>query len=151
MKAASAWRRVMGASYECVLLFGVVWLAGYGFSALVRFQGQPGTTRTVFQTYMALVLGAYFVWLWSDGRRTLPMKTLAMRLVTDAGAPVSKARAVVRYAAAAVMLSLPLALARSVHPGFALLSVVPFAWMMIDSERRTLWDRVAGTRMVTDA
>lgn len=150
MKPASAWRRLMGVCYECVLLFGVVWLTGYAFSALVQFRGQPGAARTAFQIYMALVLGAYFVWLWSDGRRSLPMKTLAMRLVTDAGAPLSKARAALRFLAAGAMLILPMAAARDVHPALALLALLPFAWMPFDARRRTLWDLAAGTRMVTD-
>src|SRR5690606_16041910 len=43
--AADPWRRLMGAIYECVLLFGVLWFADYLFSALTRFQGEAGPMR----------------------------------------------------------------------------------------------------------
>lgn len=150
MKAASAWRRLMGVAYEALLLFGVAWFFSYAFSALAQFRGEPGAARWVFQWYLLAVLGAYFVWAWSNGRRSLPMRTLSMRLVAAAGGPVTTGRAALRFAAAVVMLVLPLALASAVHPGLAALMIVPFAWSALDAQRRTLWDIAAGTRMIVE-
>lgn len=137
--------------YEGMLLFGLAWFAAYVFSSLAQFRGEPGTGRLVFQLYMAAVLGAYFAWLWSGGRRTLPMKTLAVQLVTDAGAPLTPARAAWRYVLALALTSLPLAGAQFVHPAWFVGALLPFGWMLADPLRRTLWDRMAGTRMVVDA
>lgn len=141
----------MGASYEGLLLFGVLWLTGYAFSALAQFKGQPGGLRWAFQVYVALVLGAYFTALWSGGRRTLAMKTLDLRLLGPGDAPLSPARAAVRFGAAAALLVLPLGAAKALHPALGAAALLPFAWMLVDAQRRTLWDVVAGTRMATDA
>src|SRR5690606_19085778 len=54
--AADPWRRFMGATYECILLFGVVWFADYLFSALTRYQGEAGPLRLAFQLFTGLVL-----------------------------------------------------------------------------------------------
>ena len=150
MTPASAWRRLMGVFYEGMLLFGVLWFFGYAFSALTQFRGTDGLARGAFQLYLLLVLGAYFVWFWSADRRSLPMRTLSMRLVTSAGGTVSVARAAARYAAATTMLVLPLAAAQALHLGFAAAVLLPFGWMLADRQRRTLWDVAANTRMTVE-
>lgn len=147
---ASPWRRLMCTAYESVLLFGVVWFFGYAFSALAQFKGEPGAARSAFQVYMVLLLGGYFTLFWSAGRRTLPMKTMAVRLVTREGGPVSVPRAAWRYAVAVALLAAPLAAARQLHAATALLVLLPFAWVLVDRQRRTLWDVAAGTRLVND-
>lgn len=140
----------MGVFYEGTLLFGVLWFFSYAFSALAQFRGTEGTALLVFRTYLFLVLGAYFTWFWSAGRRSLAMKTLSMRLVTADGGRLSIARAAARYTVAVLMLALPLLGADVVHKGFAAAVLVPFAWMLVDGQRRTLWDIAAGTRMTVE-
>ena len=78
---ASPWRRFMACVYEGIILFGVVFFFGYGFSALTQYRGEPGALHTAFQLFMFAVLGAYFGWFWSNGRWTLPMKTIGVKLV----------------------------------------------------------------------
>jgi uncharacterized RDD family membrane protein YckC len=90
----------MCVAYEGVILFGVVFFFAYAFSALTQYKGQSGMLRNVFQAFMFCVLGMYFVWFWSKGRRTLPMKTMGVTLVDQAGAPAGRGRALVRYLAA---------------------------------------------------
>lgn len=147
---AGLWRRCMSAVYESIVLFGVVVFFGYGFSALVRFQGVPGPMRWAFQGFLLAVLGAYFVWFWSLGRRTLPMKTVGLRLVDARGGPVGRGRAAVRFAVAAAGLILPFAAWKHVGPAGLLLFPVPIAWAAFDPQRRALYDVVAGTRLVVD-
>lgn len=67
--------------YEAIILFGVIFFFGYAFSALTQFTGAEGWLRTAFQAFMFLVLGAYFSWFWSQGRWSLPMKTIGVKLV----------------------------------------------------------------------
>ena len=145
---ADPWRRFMCVAYEGVILFGVVFFFAYGFSALTRFNGQPGPLRWAFQGFMMLVLGVYFVWFWSHGRRTLPMKTMSVRLVDEQGQPASTQRAIMRYLAALAGWVIALGLAAGVHGAAILLVAVPFGWALIDRRRRTLYDLASGTRLV---
>jgi len=139
----------MGITYECVILFGILWFVDYAFSALTRFQGEPGTLRHVFQGLQVLVLGIYFVGFWSKGRRSLPMKTVSLKLVSVTGGPVTTAAASIRYFSALIMVLIGLALAYYVHPAAGVLSLLPYAWTVLDRDKQALYDRIAGTRLVT--
>lgn len=145
--AADPWRRLMCVAYECVLLFGVLFFFGYAFSALAQFKGAPGIGRWLFQGFITLVLAVYFVWSWSDGRRTLPMKTMSVRIETAAGRDLSPLRALGRFAAALGMIVLAIAAGRLVHPLLYILLLAPFASTLVDRDRRALYDLVAGTRL----
>lgn len=147
---AGPWRRLMCIGYEGVLLFGVLFFFGYAFSALTQFRGAPGALRWAFQGFIALVLAVYFVWSWSGARRTLPMKTMSVRLVDAQGAPLTVPRALARFVAAAAMMVATVAAGAYVHPGLALLLVLPAAWSLVDPQRRALYDIVSGTRLVCD-
>lgn len=145
--AADPWRRLMGIAYEAIILFGVVWFADYAFSALTQFRGHPGALRTAFQLFTLGVLAAYFVYFWSDGRRSLPMKTLALQLQARDGRPASPARALGRFAAGAGLAIGALAAGYYLHPGLYALLLAPFAWTLVDRDRRALYDLIAGTRL----
>lgn len=146
--AATAWRRLMCVAYECILLFGVLFFFGYGFSALAQFKGAPGPLRWAFQGFVFLVLAAYFGWSWSEGRRTLPMKTMMVSVVTEEGRPLTLGQALLRFVAAFAMLVIAAAAGSFVHPSLWLLVLLPFAWTLIDRDRRALYDLVCGTRLV---
>lgn len=151
LSPAGTWRRFMSAVYESVVLFAVLVFFGYGFSALFQFRGEPGALRWAFQAFLFVVLGCYFVWFWSHGRRTLPMKTVSLTLVGPAGQPISTGRALTRYLWAWIFLVLPVAIAWSMKSGWALWLVpVPFLWSLVDAQRRALYDVLAGTRLVVD-
>ncbi len=145
--AADPWRRFMGFAYEAIILFGVVWFADYAFSALTQFRGHPGALRTVFQWFTLGVLATYFTYFWSEGRRSLPMKTMSLQLQTRAGEPVSVVHAFVRFAVISALCVGALAAGYFVHGGLYVLLLVPFLWTMVDRDRRGLHDVIAGTRL----
>ncbi len=149
--AADPWRRFIGFAYEAIILFGVVWFADYVFSALTQFRGHPGALRTVFQWFTLGVLAAYFTYFWSEGRRSLPMKTMSLQLQTRAGGPVSPVRAFARFAAVAALGVGALAVGYYVSGWLNLLVLVPFGWSLVDPDRRALYDVIAGTRLVVRA
>jgi uncharacterized RDD family membrane protein YckC len=143
--------------YESMLLFGVVFVAGWLFSTLLQ-QRHALYLRANLQEWLFVVIGIYFVWFWSHGGQTLAMKTWRIRLVSTSGQPVGFRRALVRYLLAWGWLV----------PGFALawwlgarnwwLVLIPAAnlllWSLtiyLDPERRFLHDRLAGTRLVDAA
>jgi len=126
-------RRLLSMVYEALLAFAVTFLAGIAFWSAAE-GNLAGGARLLFQIYLFLVLGVYFVACWSRGGRTLAMQTWRMRVVRRDGASISAARAAWRYALAWVSL-LPLG--------------AGFLWACVDSDGQFLHDRLAGTRIVT--
>jgi uncharacterized RDD family membrane protein YckC len=90
------WRRMACFTYEGVLLFGVVVIAGLAYSVLSNqrhaLQGVIG-----MQAFLFVVLGAYFVFFWSRRGQTLAMLTWHVKLVRTDGSAVGPGRALVRY------------------------------------------------------
>jgi uncharacterized RDD family membrane protein YckC len=150
---AGVWRRFMCAGYEALILFAVAVFFGYAFSALTRFEGhlpQADGLRLAFQIYLLLVIGVYFGWFWSRGRRTLPMKTLGVQLTDRQGQALAPSRAALRYIAVLACLAVPVALiVQGLAIGFALLPL-PFAWALFNKSRSTLYDQLAGTCLILD-
>lgn len=125
-------RRLLSMLYESLLAFSMAFLAGLAFYGATEGR-LAGEMRLLFQAYLFLVLGIYFVACWSRGGRTLAMQTWRMQIVRRDGAPLGVGRAVVRYALAWVSL---------------LLLGAGFFWACMDRDRQFLHDRLAGTRMV---
>ena len=125
-------KRLLSTVYEALLAFAVAFLAGVAFHGATEGR-LAGGERLLFQVYLFLVLGLYFVTCWSRGGRTLPMQTWRMRIVRLDGAPVEIRRAALRYALAWISL---LALGAG------------FLWAWLDRDRQFLHDRLAGTRIV---
>lgn len=96
LHAPGVGRRLACFTYEGVLLFGVLMVAGWLYSSLTQ-QRDAMVGRHGLQAFVFLALGIYFVWFWSHGGQTVAMKTWRIRLVTRDGGPVSQARALARY------------------------------------------------------
>lgn len=117
----------------------------------------PGLAeRVLLFCILFAVLAAYFVWCWSNGRRTLAMKTWRLRLVRAADGAVPTPRlALSRYLAAWIGPALAVA-AYAVLSRYgwgahaAWLVALNFLWAFVDPDRQFLHDRVAGTRIVMD-
>jgi uncharacterized RDD family membrane protein YckC len=118
--------------YEALLAFAIAFLAGIAFYSAAEGR-LAGEMRFLFQIYLFLVLGVYFIACWSRGGRTLAMQTWRMRVVRRDGASIGVGRAALRYALAWVSLA-------SFGAGFL--------WACVDSDRQFLHDRLAGTRIV---
>lgn len=125
-------RRLASLVYESLLAFAIVFFAGLVFYGAASWE-LSGSVRNVFQIYIVVVLGIYFVWCWHRGGQTLPMKTWKLRLVSADGGPVSIRRATLRYVLAC--------------PSIALAGA-GLVWAVFDRDRQFLHDRLAGTRIV---
>jgi uncharacterized RDD family membrane protein YckC len=125
-------RRVLSMLYESLIVFAVAFFAGLAFYSATHGR-LSGNTRLVFQLYLFLVLGAYFIACWSRGGRTLPMQTWKMRVVRPDNLPIGVGRAALRYVLA--------------WPSLLLFGVGVF-WAFFDRDRQFLHDRLAGTRVV---
>jgi uncharacterized RDD family membrane protein YckC len=148
LESADPWRRIMSATYEFVILFGVVFFFYYAFSSLTRLTGAPGLLRNVGQGFLFLVMAVYFTWFWSRGRRTLPMKTMGLMVVDKLDQPVKPSQAFTRYAIALGLIAAVLAAVKYTLLVFGVLFLLPIAWTIIDKDKRALYDVLSGTRLV---
>lgn len=155
VELAGLQRRLASLVYEGVLLFGVVFIAGYLYSALTQqrhaLQGQHG-----LQAFMFLVLGIYFGWFWSHGGQTVAMKAWHLRVVDTQMRPLSQRRALARYLLSwlwfmpALLLAYLLQL-HSVGAIFAALlgGMLVYALLSrLDPRRQFLHDRLCGTILI---
>jgi uncharacterized RDD family membrane protein YckC len=149
-------RRMAAFVYEGVLLFGVVFIAGFLYSTLTR-QDHALRGQTGLQVFVFVVLAAYFVTFWSRGGQTVAMQAWHVRLVTTAGAAVTPLRALARYLLAWLWFA-PALIAASVaglHSAaqiFTLMIVGAIAYALLallHPQRQFLHDAVCGTRLVT--
>jgi uncharacterized RDD family membrane protein YckC len=125
-------RRALSMLYESLVVFAIAFFAGLAFYGVTHGR-LSGNTRLLFQLYLFLVLGTYFIACWSSGGRTLPMQTWKMRVVRRDNLPIGVGQAALRYALAWPSL---------------LVFGVGFFWAFFDRDRQFLHDRLAGTRIV---
>jgi uncharacterized RDD family membrane protein YckC len=142
--------------YEGVLLFGVVFIAGYLFDTLTQSRNALAL-RHVRQFVLFVAIGLYFILSWRRGGQTLPMKTWNIRLVDRGSQAMSVSRLTLRYI---LLWPLPLLTALLVYgisqatgyPSIDLFIVcAPFSvfiWTWLDPQGQFLHDRVLGTRLV---
>jgi len=140
--------------YEGVILFGIVFIAGYLFGTLTQ-QRNGLTHHNILMGWIGFVLAVYFVYFWTHGGQTLPMKTWRLKVVDARGAPVSIARAIARYVFAWLWFLPPLALHPLLQLSVPATLVVTTVWIALwaaavwlDPARQFLHDRLAGTRIV---
>lgn len=147
-------RRLAALVYESILLFGVVFVAGYLFATLT--QQRNGLAHHQWLTaWIALVVGAYFVWCWTHGGQTLPMKTWRLRVVDLHGNALSVTRALARYLLAWLWFVPPLALHSLAGLSVPVTLGTTGLWFALwagaarlDRSGRFPHDRLAGTQIV---
>ena len=157
LQAPPLWRRMACWLYEGVLLFGVVFITGYLFSALT--QTRSGTqNRHALQGFMFLMLGIYFAWFWSKGQ-TLAMKTWHIRVTDRTGKPIAQWRALLRYMWSWLWFLPPLAALYLAgtwkrHGGLAIMLLLGWVlfWALLTRlmpGRQFAHDLMAGTRLIS--
>ena len=139
--------------YEGMLLFGVVFIAGYLFGTLSQTK-HAMNNRHGLQAFLFLVFAIYFTWFWSKGQ-TLAMKTWHIRILDKAGLPVTQARALARYVLSWVWFLPPMMLAWPFNLPAVEVAVLVVGWILIWAllsrfqSRGQYWHDVwAGTQLV---
>lgn len=126
--------RLIAMLYEFVLLAALLFAATALFLAVAGdARNQPA--QTILQGYLVLVAGGYFVWNWTGGRRTLPMRTWRIRMIDANGGTPRVPVAIIRYLYAV--------------GGLAACGLTLF-WPLVDRDRQFLHDRMAGTRLIAE-
>jgi uncharacterized RDD family membrane protein YckC len=140
--------------YEGMLLFGVVFIADYLFSALSQTR-HALENRLPQQVFLFLVLGIYFVWFWSRGQ-TLAMKTWHIRVVDRQGQALTQPRALLRYALSWLWFVPPWAITWLLGLDARYVMVLSLAWIALwmalarlHRDRQFPHDVLARTRLVS--
>jgi uncharacterized RDD family membrane protein YckC len=93
----------------------------------------PSESQTFTRAWMLAVASAYFLWFWTHGGQTLPMKTWRLRVSCADGGRLDLNRALLRLVL--------------VYAGWGLAGA-HFAWALVDRDGLFLHDRLVGTRIV---
>ena len=140
--------------YEGMLLFAVVFIADYLFSALSQTR-HALENRLPQQIFLFLVLGIYFVWFWSRGQ-TLAMKTWHIRIVDRQGQNLSQKQAFVRYVLSWLWFVPPWALTWTLGLDASSVLWLSLVWIAfwivlarLHLDRQFLHDVIARTRLVS--
>ncbi len=158
-------RRLAASLYEALLLAALALVVGLVLLPLI---GPAATTasqllalprpaaRAISFACLFAAIGAYCIWLWSGGRRSLPMRTWGLVLTTATGGSVSPRLAALRYLAVwtgpACAVAAYLALRPYGHRRWAVaLLAINYVWALVDRDGRFLHDRLAGTRLMRTA
>ncbi|MDR3393341.1 MAG: RDD family protein [Sulfuriferula sp.] len=130
LPTAKLWHRFAAMLYEALLLLAVLFIADYLFISLTH-NAQSPLLKTLLQIYLITVMAAYFGWFWMRGQ-SLAMKTWRIRVVSADGGKLSLRQALLRFL-------------------FSWLIGITQLWAFFDKDGQFLHDRLAGTRLVTDA
>jgi len=149
------WRRMACWLYEGMLLFAVVFVAGWLFSTLGQMRDAMDSRRHLLQAFLFVVFGIYFAWFWSRGQ-TLAMKTWNLRLVDRHGRAVTQGRAALRYLLSWVWFLPPLAAIAPFRLSGGESALLVAGWVIVwallarfHPERQFWHDAWAGTRLVS--
>lgn len=141
--------------YEGMLLFAVVFMAGWLFSTLGQMRSGMDDRRPLLQAFLFLIFAIYFVWFWSRGQ-TLAMKTWDIRLVDRNGRAVTQARALLRYLLSWAWFAPPLAALAPFRLTVAEIGLLLVGWVLVWAllsrfhPLKQFWhDALAGTRLVS--
>ena len=133
-------RRLAAMVYDSLLLTAISIL--YGFIAVgvnVLIQGAPEPGQRTDWGYAGPVLFAgwisalvfFFCYFWHKAGQTLGMKTWRMKILSTSGDLPNYKQCIIRCCCAPISL---------------MCLGAGYWWMLIDSERQTLHDRISGTR-----
>ena len=149
-------RRFAAFLYEGVLLFGVIFFAGFLYSVLTR-QQHALEGRVGLGLFLFFVLGLYFVGFWTRSGQTLAMKTWHLRVTDAAGRPLGWRRALLRYLFSWLwfMPALISVWALGLHGGAAIIGSLMAGvagYLLIarlHPQRQFLHDVICGSRVIT--
>lgn len=141
--------------YEAMLIFGVVFIAGWLFDTLTQSR-HALTLRHTRQFWLFIVLGAYFLYCWMQGGQTLAMKTWHIKLEAPGAGRVPFTRAALRYLLAWMWflpaMALNFVLGLKGWEGIGVIAVGMCLWALtakLDKDGQFLHDKLAGTRLVS--
>jgi uncharacterized RDD family membrane protein YckC len=154
LKTPGLARRMACWLYEGLLMFGVVFIAGYLFGTLSQTRDAMDN-RNALQAFLFVIFGIYFVWFWSKGQ-TLAMKTWHITVVDRSGKSLTQMRALLRYLLCWLWFVPALAALAPFQLSGAESALVVLGWVAVWAilsylhPQRQFWhDALAGTQLVS--
>ncbi len=139
--------------YEGMLMFGVVFVAGYLFSASTQTH-HALQNRHGLQAFLFAVSALYFVGFWTRGGQTLAMKTWHINVVDSQGRPLRAPRALLRYVLSWIWFLPPLAAVAPWHLSGLEILLLFTGWVLVwallsrFNRQQQFWHDIwAGTRL----
>lgn len=132
-KIPGIWRRLATMLYESFLILAVLMAAGFVYIPIFGNANEP-LEKALFQLYLLGVLMIYFLIFWTRGGQTLAMKTWRIRLTDLNGANISLPRGILRFFLALFSLGI---------------LGLGFLWVLADSRKQFLHDRLAKTQLIS--
>jgi uncharacterized RDD family membrane protein YckC len=125
-------RRIAALFYDLLLVAALLMLVTLGFVAIHGGKSvEPGDP--FYQLALIATSGGFFAGFWVRGGQTLGMRAWRLKVEQRSGKPVTWKVAIIRFLAG---------VATVVPFGFGLI------WALFDAAGLSLYDRVAGTRVV---
>ncbi len=130
-------RHIGAILYDLLLLLALLMVATTLVVVPLSLHGEEVAigNSPLFRLYLLVVGAGYYLWFWSLGGQTVGMKTWKFRLTDESGRTPRTTTALLRLLLATVTNALFLA---------------GFFWRLFDSEKRTLYDRLSHTRLVSE-
>ena len=135
-------RRLGAIFYDWMLLIAVILVAVTVFTVAIDMLFgsnasqevlQDPLVKLLYQLYLLLVAGIFYVWFWTHGGQTLGMKVWKIKIVDNNLGTISFKQAMLRLLYA-VISCLPLGLG--------------LFWMLFNPQKQTLYDRWSKTQLV---
>jgi len=128
-------RRLASMLYEGLVVFSIL-LIGFLLPQIVFYGFGMVLGGRMLMLHIFILLMGYFVWCWLNGGQTLPMKTWKLRITNSDGSRLRPTQAILRYMAA--------------WPSI-LLGGIGLLWAVVDKDKQFLHDRIAGSRIISQA
>ncbi len=129
---ASLWRRLVAMLYDTLIVLALLMLAGT--LAVIVNGGHPiKPGNPFFALYLVAIIFTYFAFSWIYGGQTIGMRVWRLSINTTDHEPMDLWHALLRFGFAIPSLS------------FAGLGLF---WMLVDKEKRALYDRWSKTMIV---
>ncbi|MFP5506653.1 MAG: RDD family protein [Gammaproteobacteria bacterium] len=131
LPTAPLWRRLAAMLYDGLLVLALLMLA-IAAAFLIK-GGAIDAHHLLFRLYLLMVIALFFCGFWVAGGQTLGMRSWRLRVQREDGRLIGWWQALGRF-----LLAIPA----------LLLGGIGLWWMLLDSERRALHDRLSRTRVV---
>ena len=125
-------RRLAAATYDALLVIALFVIPT--FAAMLLRGGEsvpPGSF--LYQALLLATAGTFFIGFWIRGGQTLGMRAWRLRIEDDAGKSLTLQRGLLRFLVAI--------------PSIAFFGL-GILWLLVDPNKQTLPDRIAGTRVI---
>ena len=161
-RPAGLGRRWCALMYEAFLVSALLLIAGFAALPLIgphlaaaglsvrQLYLLPTASSAFLFLYYVVVAGVYCIGFWSNGRRTLAMKTWGLGLAASDGHPPDIRHATKRYLAAWIGPAAGFAAYGAIGVWGLVVLPLNYYWGWLDRERQFLHDRLAGTRVILD-